>query len=296
MITPKVESTAIDFLAGDQLAGRYVFDDEFKPYLHPLNTPRGHTLSLLSPHDHKHHRGLMYGLRARDVCFWEEFTLLPGEVVGRQRHDSLASITGEDGAVGITQELTWLACDDRLITFRERRTITCRSPPEGGAYEWTWSTEIEAQRDVELIMSQWSQRKDDGALVNYHGLGIRFRRDFGCTGGNSLRLDGQKTSFEDGLGTIPAEVEFRGSIDGTWPVQRAAVTLTQFQSNALFVMETPFAFMSLGPNNLAPMQLQQGQRLVERYQVTVIDLPDQERDRGYPLLPHPVRIRRRRWG
>lgn len=269
----EVRPEAIAFVASDRLAGRYVAVDEFKPYIHPLRTPAGHTLSLLSPHDHKHHKGLMYALRALDVNFWEETATTAAEVAGVQRHERFTSLVKSGEAVGFEADLTWLAQDGGQLTFREHRSVGCRELPERGGFEWTWSTKLEAVRDVELIMSQWSERKADGTLVNYHGLGIRLRRDFGCTGGSALLLDGAETSFPQGMGNVPCEVEFHGSLDGFWPVRRAGIRIRQDQTNALFALATPFAFMSLGPSNLAPLRLAKGGRIFERYVVTVFDLP-----------------------
>jgi hypothetical protein len=235
-------------------------------------TPDGHLVSLLSPHDHKHHKGLMYALMASDVSFWEEQVAAPGQVVGRQRHDGLEEVIDTGESVGFDEALQWLALDDTLPTFIERRSIRCAVLPERRAYVWTWSTELTAQRDVELTMSQWSKENSKGVLVNYHGLGLRFRRDFGCTGGNRLVLDGLESSFEDGLGKIPREAVFEGSLDSIWPLRRAGVSFGQSQQNALFVMDKPFAFLSLGPTNLAGMMLREGQRLSERYVVTVFDV------------------------
>lgn len=273
MMHLRVGQTTTEFVTNDQLAGRYVFADEFKPHVHPLNTPAGYTLSLVSPHDHKHHKGLMYALRARDMNFWEEVSTLPGEVPGRQRHERFVSVTESGETVGFDEELTWVAQDGGLPTFRERRSVTCRVLPNNGGYEWSWSTRLEAQRDLDLVMSQWSARGHDGTLVNYHGLGLRLRRDFGGTGGNALLIDGVETSFADGMGRAAAEVEFHGRLDGTWPVRRAGVRVRQHQKNALFIMEAPFAFLSLGPSNLAPLHLPKGSRIEEQYVVSVFDLP-----------------------
>jgi hypothetical protein len=273
MMNLRIGPTAVDFVAAGQLAGRYVFGDDFKPHLHPLNTPAGYTLSLASPHDHKHHKGLMYALRTKDVNFWEEVATLPGEVPGRERHERFVSATESGPTVGVVEELAWLGDGGGPPIFWERRSLSCREAAGDRGYEWGWATELEAQQDVELVTSQWSARTADGALVNYHGLGIRFRRDFGCTGGNALVLDGTETPFADGLGRVPEEAEFRGSLDGSSPAVRAGVRIRQDRKNALFVLETPFAFMSFGPSNLGPFRMVAGQRLVERYVVTVFDLP-----------------------
>lgn len=265
--------THVDFLAGDRLAGRYVHGDAYKPHLHPLNTPSGHTLSLLSPHDHKHHKGLMYALRTRQVNFWEEYATTEDEKVGRQRHDGFLETDDEGDTVGFRQRLTWLAVDGGLPTFEETRTLRCRIGEHDAAeaYAWTWRCELRALRHVELVMSRFSVEDSRGRPVNYHGLGLRLRRDFGCTGGNRLRLDREEASFGDGLGAAPASASFEGSIDTTWPVAGGGARIEQSADHALFVLDAPFAFMSFGPSNAGPVELAEGATLDESYEVVVYD-------------------------
>jgi hypothetical protein len=273
MLHLDITENAVDFLVDGRLAGRYNVADEFKPYFHPLNTPAGETLSLASPHDHKHHKGLMYALRTPEVNFWEERSTLPGERPGRQRHDRFTDLIASGNEIGFIELLFWIDADEE-VWFEERRTVHLTAT--GTEYVWIWRTELESTRDTELIQSQWSAPVP-GGLVNYHGLGIRLRRDFGCTGGNRLLLDGVETPFADGMGKTPAEAEFRGSIDGIWPVPKAAVRIRQEQANGLFVLESPFAFFAFGPSNLAPKPLAAGDRIDERYTVTLFDLPESER-------------------
>ncbi|GAC1651285.1 MAG: hypothetical protein NVS4B8_26150 [Herpetosiphon sp.] len=261
----------LDVLHGNQLAGRYQFRDPFKPHLHPLNTPQGLTLSLASPHDHKHHKGLMYALRARDVNFWEESPTLPGELVGVQRHERFDRLIDDGETVGFDETLTWLAEDGTHPTFIENRSLRCVRSPDTRGFIWTWTNRLAAQRDLELIKSQWSWQKSDGTRVNYHGLGIRFRREFGCTGGNHLRIDGTEVTWADGLGRPSTEATFIGSIDGTFPPPMAGVSIRQNHNFALFVLAEPFAYMGFGPTNLTPVALAQGALLEESFTVTVFD-------------------------
>jgi hypothetical protein len=262
---------ALEFFEHEKLAGTYVYQDPFKPYLHPLNTPSGWTVSLRSPHDHKHHKGLMYALRTSDVNFWEEVATVPGEAVGVQEHQSFLSLVEVGDEVGFVEKLLWRSKADDATLFEEQRELTCRLDLERPAYEWTWKTTLTVAQDMELIMSQWSYISPEGNHVNYHGLGLRFRREFGCTGGNLLIVDGKELDFQRGMGLTPQEVTFAGSIDGTWPVARSAVAISQSQSGGLFVMEAPFAFVGLGPSNLRPLELEKGQTIAETYKIRVFD-------------------------
>ena len=49
-------------------------------------------------------------------------------------------------------------------------------------------------------------------------------------------------------------------------------TFTQTQANGMFVMESPFAYLSRGPSNSAPRLLQTGERLEEAYTIRVEDI------------------------
>ncbi len=265
------ESTAT-FQHDGQIAGRYVFGDDFKPYIHPLRTPAGHIVSLASPHDHKHHKGLMYALSVPGVNFWEERPTKPGEVPGREVHEQFRSVKNNADDVGFEEDLTWLPEAGGEPIFREIRSISCRSEPAHNGYVWTWRTELLAMQDTELTMSKWSAPQADGRLVNYHGLGIRFRREFGCTGGNRLLVDNEDVPIAEGTGLTPHVAEFHGSIDEIWPIQQAGVRMTQEQQNGLFVMDKPFAFMGLGPSNLGPVSIAAGEKISEQYEILVFDI------------------------
>ncbi len=272
----------VDFVTVDgRLAGRYHHGDAFKPYVHPLNSPAGHCVSLAQPHDHRHHKGLMYALRTPDLNFWEETVTRPGEKVGRQRHVAFADVRAAGPEVGFAQTLAWEPADGGEAAFDEVRRVSCRR--EGAAYVWTWEAALTVRRDTKLIQSQWSRKSPDGRLINYHGLGIRFCREFaGGTRNNALQLDdgpaqwnrnSKPFDFETAMGAKARRVTYSGHIDGTWPVPRVGVTLAQTQDHALFVLETPFAFMAIGPSNQGERVLPAGEVLRDRYTVTVADLP-----------------------
>jgi hypothetical protein len=252
--------------------GRYVANDSFKPYLHPLHTPRGRVVSAAVTHDHKHHKGLMYALRSRDLNFWEERSTLPGERVGRQRPIALTLGKTAGAEVSFVQQLVWAAEDGSDVAFTESRFIACRADVD--RFVWTWRTRLVAERDLDLIKSQWSSAAADGRTINYHGLGLRFPRSFGgMQTSSALEVDGAPTPFPDAMGAIPRTVTLTGAYDGMWPPERAGVTLRQFQRGTAFTLRDPFAYLSLGPTNAEPMQLGKGEIIAETYEIEVFDAP-----------------------
>lgn len=257
---------------GGNLAGRYVYSDPFKPYLHPLLTSSGVSMSAFMPHDHKHHRALMYALRTPELNFWEERVTTPEERVGRQVHRELTDVVENGDSVGFTQALTWCAVDDDIPVFLETRRLTCTLQDGGRGFAWTWRTQLVPQSDVTLRMSQWSAPRKDGTLVNYHGLGLRLPREFsGDLALVRIAIDGQQTSVEEAHGQTPRTISFEGAADGYWPVRFGGVRFSQHQPNTLFIMKEPFAYIALGPSNHAPRKLKRGELIQEDYAIDVFD-------------------------
>lgn len=240
-----------------KLCGIYHYGDPFKSFFRGLYTPSGKDVVAPPPPDHPHHKGLQFGLCASDVNFWEEsLTAEPPEhqiPIGRQRSGKPALLPPADG-IGFTQEVVWAR--DTVITFREIRRISVIAVP--GAFVWTWRTTLIAARNVEIIRSVWSMQPGQ---IGYCGLGLRLARDL--FQGGTVSPPGAVS------GSIPPSVSFQG--------KGAAVTFAQDaqQANALFVSfyggNPDFAFLALGPTNLQPRTLAQGERLDGTYIVTVAD-------------------------
>lgn len=266
-----VTDRAVEFVDGGLRPGLYMYTDPFKPYLHPLRTPEGHTVSLAMPHDHPHHKGLMYALRMPGVNFWEERSTLPGEIVGRQVHERFEHLVESGEQVGFGEVLRWETETGETL-LRERREVAVRRGEDGKSYRWTWTAELEPLSDVRLIKSQWSIPAATGNPINYHGLGIRLSREFGCTGNNAIVLDGDVASFDSALGLQPQRATFQGAIDGYPVAPRTSVTFQQTGHYGLFVLDKPFAFMSLGPSNLAELALQPNEILREAFVIEISDL------------------------
>jgi hypothetical protein len=236
---------------GGKLCGSYHYEDPFKSFFRGLYTPSGKDVVACPPPEHLHHKGLQFGLCASDVNFWEEDEAnepddrkLP---IGKQQTRKLEFLSPGNG-IGFSQEVLWGT--DKMCTFNETRKISLKEAP--GAYVWTWQTTLIAARDVEIIKSVWPG-------PGYCGLGLRLAQGL-CQNGKVLPPATKS-------GSIPACVSFQG--------EGAEVTFEQ--ANALFVsfygaVEPGFAFMSLGPTNLRPRTLKQGERLQGRYVITVSDV------------------------
>ncbi|MEU6536236.1 PmoA family protein [Streptomyces sp. NPDC047000] len=121
--------SAVLSVAGRPVA-RYVTRPELpaelspRPYLHPVTTLAGRTVTELSPADHTHHLGV--GVAVPDVeghNFWGGRTFVRGlgptrlDNHGAQRHSSFP-LRDPDGFV---EELRWVAGGTELL--RERRTV-----------------------------------------------------------------------------------------------------------------------------------------------------------------------------
>lgn len=259
-----------DFVDGDVLAGRYRLRDEFKPFVHPLNTPAGYTVSHAMPHDHRHHKGLMFSLRIAGLNFWEETSTLPGERVGRQRHVEFHNVAAAGAEIGFEETLSWEPVGGGPAAFREQRTLRCRRAED--AFVWTWISRLEPLAACQLIQSQWATVKPDGRKVNYHGLAVRL--DWPMMLLNRLELDGHDAKFDEAMGARAARVVYEGSLDPgypNWPPPRVAVTLEQQHGYALFVRTAPFPIFAMGPTTLGSMSLKAGEVLECAYTVRVRD-------------------------
>jgi hypothetical protein len=269
----RISEQNVEFFSGGVSAGRYNLNDPFKPFLHPLHTPAGRMVSAASPHDHRHHKGLMYALQTVQFNFWEEVPASSAERIGRQRPLGFENVDSAGDEIGFTQQLAWESADGAAPVFHEDRTIRCRH--EGDEFVWTWSARLTVSHACRLIKGRGSCALPDGRRISYNGLGLRLARSFGCTGNNALLLDGRKVSFREGMGQVPRRATFQGTFDPLWPEwpgPRAAITFEQEQNNGLFVMESPFAYMAMGPSNLEEVELLAGQILAPTYRIRVADI------------------------
>ncbi len=266
-MTHTLTETHIEFRGPEgQIAGVYVLNDLFKPHFRELYTPAGHPVTMVSPIDHRHHKGLMYALKTTDVNFWEED---PGS--GHCGVQDIQSTTGTEG--GFRQEILWREEMGGLHTYQETRSITCR--PLETAYEWTWHTRRTALRDHELDVSFWLLELEDGRNINYHGLGIRLPWAW-CWGGKNMgtvECDGQPVTYQEAAGTTAKSVGFSNKVDGHWTPPVASVTIEQNSDFGWFAFRERFPYLSVGPTILGGFTVSEGETFDETYRILVADRP-----------------------
>lgn len=253
------------FRDGAKIAGEYVLDDPFKPHFHRLYTPSGHNVVLVSPGDHRHHKGLMYALRCRDLNFWEED---PGS-----GHCGVQEVLETKGVGrGIRQQLLWREENGGLRTYQETREIWFQRIGDH-AFEWSWSSIREALRDHRLVKSEWSLETPDGRFINYHGLGVRlpWMWAFKNTRFNGIEVDGVGSDPMDACGTNGPRLGWWGRIDGYWTPPVATVTLGQEQEFTWFCLKGDFPYLAVGPSNLEERDIVAGSICEERYTIRVED-------------------------
>ncbi len=135
-----------------------------KPFLRELWTPGGVQVLRDSPHDHRHHHGIMFAVAIADGGgdFWSD-----GPACGSQVPKPLEDVQlgGDVGTtrVTFTQPLDWIAPAGTL-SLRERRTITAWADPQIDATLLTWRSRLSPPGDKAV--------KIGGA--DFCGLGCRF--------------------------------------------------------------------------------------------------------------------------
>jgi len=211
-----------------------------KSYIHPLCLPDGRVLTLDSPPDHVHHRGLMVAWSAvNGIDFWGETN--PGRhgTIVHQRFEGQVQSAGGQ-LVSVNH---WLAEGKHLLT--ERRTIRVAAPGEEGLW-LDWITELTPASDPVRVAA--------GEHV-YNGLGIRFIHEM--DGGEVLNANGAATIEKANGGNAPWCFYKKGE---------AGVALFDHPSNPhhpnpFFVMNQPFGYLSAAPTFRESFDLAAGRTL-----------------------------------
>lgn len=247
----------LSFFDGERLLFEYQYStDRPKPYVHPLYAPDGSSITLDSPKDHPHHRGLMIGWNdINGFQFWGEGAPNQGMIV-HQRFENIR----EKPPASVTAVNHWIAGDNVLLV--ERRTVRALAlASDCVAVEW--ESELAPHGQMVTLSA---------AKHPYDGLGLRF----------IAAMDKGKVLNAKGT----AEIERADGEEADWCAYYGGsygCAIFDHPSNprhptAFFVMNQPFGYLSAAPTFREPFRLNAGEALRLRYAV-VSFLGAPERDR-----------------
>ena len=149
-------------LRGHTIATYRATPSPSRPFLRELWTPGGVQVLRDSPHDHKHHHGMMFALAVDGVDFWSDEPI-NGRQVPKPLEDVQLGGTAGTSRVAFTQPVDWVA-PSGTVSLQERRTITAFADPKIDATLLSWRSC--------LIAPGAKPVKLGGA--DYFGLGTRF--------------------------------------------------------------------------------------------------------------------------
>lgn len=232
-----------------------------KPFMHPVQTPAGHLLSLLEPADHLWHRGLWFTIKfVNGDNFWEE-----RPPFGTQCVVGIPEIThGSPEDVELRLALDWIAPNGGQRMIAERRTIRSRATDD--AFVIDWGTILTAERDITLDRTPYT------TWGGYGGLSFRGSRSWLVD--RFLLPDGVADSRP--VGQTGAWCEMSGPLDGGANLS-AGLAMLDHPDNPRH--PTPWYAGGAGSGNFLnsallfheSMRLHEGEMLTLRYRVLIHD-------------------------
>jgi hypothetical protein len=219
---------AIEVRASGALLFRYVVvpgtagKESPRPYVHPLRSLAGDTLTNFRPNDHPWHHALSFTLnQVSGVNFWGGPTCARGEGYawrddhGEQRHEAWTARVVEGSTAQLSHRLTWSR--GSRVLFREERTLEAAVDRAAGSWSLRWSSRL---RNVSGEVLSLGNPHSHGGLAGSHYSGLQFR------GARELlddHLDPTiKVAAEGGLegvaavhGALARWMEWHGQMDGS---------------------------------------------------------------------------------
>jgi hypothetical protein len=230
------DDSSLSIAVGNRPEFRYRYANvPNKPYVDQLFSPAGVQVLRDSPHDHKHHHGLMYAMEVDGVNFWEE---APNS--GRQLQKSITEdVTHDEGIsrFGFVQELDWMgpAADKPMLV--ERRAVGAFRADDLGATLLKWRCRLTVPTGKNAVVLGGH---------HYFGLGMRFLTSMDA-GGQFIYADDKPAEVVKGdEGLTPTKwCAYAAKAEGK-PV---TVAIFDHPSNLrhpakMFTMSKPFAYLS----------------------------------------------------
>jgi hypothetical protein len=172
-----------------------------RPYLHPLTTLGGTTVTQSRPADHVWHTGLSWSLpNAGPHNFWggptyvrdEGYVQLPNN--GRVDHRGFTAFAATDDGVELEEQLQWMSAAGAPV-FTERRRISASVAPDGAAWTLVFDT---VMRNVSGVAVPIGSPSTEGRANAGYG-GLFWRGPAGMEHGDVVTAAG--TGGEEAMGS-----------------------------------------------------------------------------------------------
>mgnify|MGYP000995366880 CR=1 FL=1 len=242
---------------------------KLKPFVCSLHTVRGDNVLRNSPWDHKHHHGLMYGIKVNGINFWEEMT--DGGIQKPVKTEMPMTTVNASGQpeTRFTQIIHWLAPSDAGLPdttpaalLIERRTLILTVNDATRETALHWKSEF-------TVGNKTNQVTLTGA--NYHGLGMRFLQSLDSV---ARHLNARGTPDLSGFKQDVSQHRW-GSVFFDAPETPSTIVLFGHPSNVrgdayFFTMARPFAYISATQNlDKEPLTYRSGEKFTLNYLITL---------------------------
>ena len=253
---------------GERLVLACSFDQDLpKPFVHPLCTPAGQEVTMLSPPDHQHHRGLMFALGSvafageqGHVVFWGEEG--PPPYLGYIEHKGFDVLKADKARAIMVSRLEWRRHSDDALMLTEKRRIEVYALKDLGCNLVSWESDLTAP-DRGIVIGPTPGRE-----VSYYGLGLRVPRDM--DGGQVF--DGNGKSGEQAVNGDDAR--WCAYVGPKEPVRGFAMfdhPANPRHPTGWFVMSAGFGYMTASVVCHQELTLPRGETLRLRYGVCAFD-------------------------
>lgn len=258
-----ITKVGIDIYAGDMHLLSYNWDKS-KPYIHPLKTPNGQSIALLSPHDHLWHLGLFFSWKyVNGINFWED-----DEGSGNVTLKNYSLKNGKD-FIQIHTVNHWAANGNIILC--ESRTVTIHIPA-GSHYFIDFDMEFYAEND-DVVLDRLPVDNPD-LCGGYAGLSFRPTR--------SMYQDAQLKNSNDSKGKVTNGesakwVHYLGKLDGGKDLIAGIAVFDHTENprypSPFFTMDSTqqFGFLAASFIFHEPYIIKKNERLKLKYRVLVHD-------------------------
>ncbi|MCC5954263.1 MAG: PmoA family protein [Acidimicrobiia bacterium] len=146
----------------------YDYDGRPRPFVHPLRSPAGHTLTVDAPADHPWHHALWFTIKfVNGDNFWEEYDRFG--LLHQRGRPSL--VEQADGAAELSGMVDWVGPDGGDPVIEEQRTLR-HVPLASDAYAIDWEVSLRPAVDVVFDRTPFE------GWGGYGGLTLRGRPDW----------------------------------------------------------------------------------------------------------------------